>query len=214
MLTTNPIQMNTIGVLIAIMFLVSIAGVLGWMLHVPKETERTRIAAQAVRSVSQMRRTLVPLLGANDLNDRVVALAAQITQYRDGYIELLAVVNVPFMLPLNARLEEDEDRARELLDRAEEIVKRHTNKLTKRILKARQTGIAIVREAEEQPIDMILIASSPTHTHGSTCPLDPTVEYVLKNAPCEVLMLSSGQTTTIPQRREETKESPMIAKSA
>lgn len=206
-LMMNPIQINVFGVLIAIVFLASIMGVLGWMLRLPKDTERTRIAAQTVRSVSHLRRILVPLLSADTLTDRVVALATQMSKYRDGYVELLIVLEVPFWLPLDARVEEDEKRALELLDRAEVIAKRYITKVTKRILKARQAGVAIVREAEEQVIDMILIANSPARIRGGGCQLDPAVEYVLKNAPCEVLVLSARQATIITQERENAKES-------
>lgn len=201
-LADNPIQINPLGVLVAFIFLASIVGVLGWMLHLPGETESAQGAAQAVQSVSRQRRFLVTLLSANDVTDRIVALAAQIAQYRDGSIELLAVLEVPFMLPLDARVEEDEELALALLDRATAIVKRAPTKLTKRILKARQAGMAIVREAEEQAIDMILIANSPTRRRGGVSQLDPVVEYVLKNTPCEVLVLSSEQTPIHSQRTE------------
>ena len=91
------------------------------MLRLPKETESTRTAAQAVRSVNNLRRILVPLLNASSVTDRIVALAAQMAQYRDGHIELLAVIEVPFMLPLNAYVEEDQRLARALLDRADKL---------------------------------------------------------------------------------------------
>src|SRR5207249_12144119 len=139
-----PIVISPIGVLIAVVFIASIMGVLGWMLRLPKETESTRTAAQAVRSVNNLRRILVPLLNASSVTDRIVALAAQMAQYRDGHIELLAVIEVPFMLPLNAYVEEDQRLARALLDRAETIARRYTTNLTKRILKARFAGVAIV----------------------------------------------------------------------
>src|SRR5437868_958333 len=106
-LVIDPVRMNRIGVLIAIVFVASIIGVLSWMLRLPKETESTRIAAQAVRSVNNLRRILVPLLNRNDVTDRIVALAAQMAQYRDGHVELLAVIEVPFMLPLDAYVEEE-----------------------------------------------------------------------------------------------------------
>jgi len=207
MLETSPMVMSPIGIVIAIIFAVSILALLGWMLHLPKETESTRTAAQAVRSVKNLRRILVPLLNMNDATDRIVALAAQMAQYRDGYVELLAVIEVSFMLPLNAYVEEDQRLALALLDRAEVIARRYTTNLTKRILKARMAGLAIVGEAEERPIDMILIANSPTRMRRGMQQLDPAVEYVLKNAPCEVLVLSQGQRAVISQRTGEMKES-------
>src|ERR1051326_8671908 len=106
-LTTESIVVSPIGVLIAIVFIISIMSVLGWMLRLPKETESTLTATHAVRSVNNLRRILVPVLNINDVTDRIVALAAQMAQYRDGHIELLAVIEVPFMLPLNAYVEGD-----------------------------------------------------------------------------------------------------------
>ena len=60
--TINPLLLNPIGIAIAILFLASIVGVLGWMLRLPKETERMHTAAKAVRSVNKLTRILVPLL--------------------------------------------------------------------------------------------------------------------------------------------------------
>lgn len=192
-LAASLVVMSPIGIVIAIVFITSIVVVLGWMLRLPKETESARTAAQAVRSVSNLRHILVPLLSESDVVDRIVAIAAQMAQYRDGHVELLAVIEVPFMLPLNAYVEEDQRQALALLNRAEVIAQRYTSNLTKRILKARLAGAAIVREAEERPIDMILIANNPARMRGSMQQLDPAVEYVLRNAPCEVLLLSKGQ---------------------
>src|SRR6266516_5926288 len=144
--TTNPLQITFIGVVIALVFLASIVGVLGWMLRLPKETERMHTATKAVRSVNKLTRILVPLLKKNEKTDRSVALAAQMARHRNGNVEVLAVIEVSFMLPLDAKVEEDEKYARELLDRAESVAMQSATKVKKRILKARNAGAAIVRE--------------------------------------------------------------------
>ena len=192
---TNPLQITVAGVVIAILFLSSIVGVLGWMLRLPKETEETRKVTKAVRSVNKLSHILVPLLSRNEATDRIVALAAQMARQRNGNVELLAVIEVPFTLPLNARVEQDEKRALEVLDHAESVAMRIAVKIHKRILKARTAGLAIVREAEEQAVDLILIANAPVRVRGNVQQIDPTVEYVMRNAPCEVLVLSQGQTS-------------------
>jgi nucleotide-binding universal stress UspA family protein len=192
--TTNPLHITAIGVLIAIVFLSSIVGVLGWMLRLPKETEQTRTVTKAVRSVNKLSHILVPLLRENETTDRIVALAAQMARQRYGKVEVLAVIEVPFTLPLNAHVERDEKLALEALSHAECVATSIGVKLDKRILKARSAGLAIVREAEEKGIDLILIANSPVRVRGSVQQIDPTVEYVMRNAPCEVLVLSQGYT--------------------
>jgi nucleotide-binding universal stress UspA family protein len=189
--TTIALQITAIGIVIALLFLISIISVLGWMLRLPKETEHTRAATYAAHSVERITRILVPLIRRNAATDRLVALAAQMVRPRDGQIELLAIIEVPFMLPLDAQVEEDEQYALDLLDHAEAIAKHITKNVTKRILKARRAGVAIVHEAEERAIDMILMANSPVRVRGTTQQIDPAVEYVMKNAPCEVLILSS-----------------------
>jgi len=191
--TTNPLQITVVGVLIAIVFLISIVGVLGWMLRLPKETEQTRTVTKAMRSVNKLSYILVPLLRMNEATDRIVALAAQMARQRNGNVEALAVIEVPFTLPLNAYVEQDEKQAFEALNRAESVATRVAVRINKRILKARSAGLAIVREAEEKGIDLILIANAPVRVRGNIQHIDPTVEYVMKNAPCEVLVLSQGQ---------------------
>lgn len=191
----NPLKITLPGVIIALVFLSSIVGVLSWMLRLPKESENVRSATKAVRSVDNLSRILVPLLHNSQASSRAVALAKQMALHRKGSVEVLAIIRVPFTLPLNARMEQDEKRANAELERAASIATRrgtHTGGviMQKRILKAREVGAAIVREAEDQGVDLILIANSPVHTRGGIQQIDPVVEYVMKHAPCEVLVLS------------------------
>lgn len=191
----NPLKITVPGVIIALVFLSSIVGVLSWMLRLPKETGDVRSTTKAVRSVDKLSRILVPLLHNGEASGRAVALATQMAQHRKGSVEVLAIIQVPFTLPLNARMEQDEKHANEELERAASICTRrgpHAGGVTihKHILKARDVGAAIVHEAEDQTVDLILMANSPVHTRGGIQQIDPVVEYVMKHAPCEVLVLS------------------------
>lgn len=200
--TTNPLQITAINVVIALLFLGSIVGVIGWMLRLPKVTEQRRTTTRAVRSVNQLAHVLVPLLNRNEATDRIVALATQMARQRNGTVEVLAVIEVPFTLPLNAHGEDEEQAALLALDRAASVAAqcvvrgtRSSFRLSKRILKTRERGVAIVREAEEQGVDLILLANTPVRVRGTMQQVDPAVEYVMKNAPCEVLTLSQGRAT-------------------
>jgi nucleotide-binding universal stress UspA family protein len=200
--TTNPLEITFVGVVIAILFLASIVGVLGWMFRLPKETERTRTVARATRSVNKLTHILVPLLSKSEATDRIVALAAQMVRSRNGNVELLVVLEVPFTLPLDARVEDDEKDALEILDCAESVAKQSVTAVNKRIVKARNAGSAIVREAETQTVDLILMANTPTRVRGNVQHIHPAVDYVMKNAPCEVLVLSQGNLDTFQHRME------------
>ena len=190
--TTNPLEITIISVVTAFLFLGSIVGVLSWMFRLPKETERTRTVARATRSVNKLTRILVPLLSTSEETDRIVALAAQMAHARNGNVELLVVLEVPFTLPLDGRVEEDETLAMETLARAESVAKQRVAAVNKRVVKARNAGPAIVREAEIQAADVILMANTSLRVRGTIQPIHPAVEYAMKNAPCEVLVLSQG----------------------
>src|SRR5215467_11336892 len=206
--TTNPLEITLISVVIAFLFLGSIVGVLTWMFRLPKETERTRTVARATRSVNKLTRILVPLLSKSEETDRIVALAAQMAHSRTGNVELLAVLEVPFTLPLDGRVEEDEKLAIETLVRAESVAKQRVTAVNKHIVKARNAGPAIVREAEMHAADVILIANTSLRVRGTLQPIHPAVEYVMKNAPCEVLVLSQGHVDADHNRLEAEHTSP------
>ncbi|HEY7414372.1 MAG TPA: universal stress protein [Ktedonobacteraceae bacterium] len=197
--TPLPLNITPLGVAIAIVFLCSIVGILVWMLRLPKETKRTMAVTRVVRSVRKQVRILVPLLGTEDVNDRMVALATQVAHYRNGEVELLAVIEVPFTLPLDAQVERDEREAQGKLEQAAVVFaqmlggNRNGARVRKRLLKARSAGAALVREAEDYAVDLILIANRPGTVRGASQQIDPAVEYVMKNAPCEVLVFSQAR---------------------
>jgi len=68
--------------------------------------------------------------------------------------------------------------------------------VNKRIVKARNAGPAIVREAEMRCADLILMANTTVRVRGNVQQIHPAVDYVMKNAPCEVLVLSQGNLDT------------------
>jgi nucleotide-binding universal stress UspA family protein len=214
-LVTNPLLITPLGVIIAVVFLGSIVGILGWMLRLPQETERTRAVTRAIRSVKQQARILVPLLGTGESNDRLVAMAMQMAHYRHGEVEFLVVMEVPWTLPLDARVEQEEREALEKLEQAGMVVSersRNGARVRKRLLKTRSTGVALVHEAEEQAVDLILIANRPGVVRGSSRQIDPAVEYLLKNAPCEVLVFSQPRPRTSYERtmEEEVGKKPTL----
>jgi Universal stress protein family len=74
--------------------------------------------------------------------------------------------------------------------------------VNKHVVKARNAGPAIVREAEIHAADLILMANTPIRVRGNIQQIHPAVDYVMKNAPCEVLILSQGHVDAIQNRLE------------
>jgi nucleotide-binding universal stress UspA family protein len=68
----------------------------------------------------------------------------------------------------------------------------HGVKVRGRIVRARAIGDAIVKAAEESGADLIVLGSSPRWRRQSRF-FSPTVDYVLKKTPSEVLVVAFPQ---------------------
>jgi nucleotide-binding universal stress UspA family protein len=202
---TNPVLITPVGVVIALLFLASIVGVLAWMMRLPPESDLSRTASRAVRSLNKMTRILVPLLHCSEETDRAVALAVQMARHRSGSVSAIALIEVPFMLPLDATVDHAEERVQALVERAMSVARQGNMALEVRVLKVRQAGPAIVQEAERCAADLIIAANCPVRVRGTLQQIDPAVEYVLKHAPCEVLVLSSARLPTSQERERATQ---------
>jgi nucleotide-binding universal stress UspA family protein len=63
-----------------------------------------------------------------------------------------------------------------------------------RLIRARSAGPAIVREAERRAVEIIVIgAPRKDLTRSKRAVFGRTVDYVLKNAPCRVLVTASTE---------------------
>lgn len=181
----DPVQVTLVGAIIALVFAVSIAGVIFWMMRVPEQTPTTLRVAKAVRQAERASLVLVPVQGSA-LSDRMVALGCQMAKVRHGEIEVFYVIEVPWTLPLNARIPTAEQLAQDEIDRAQRIATRYGVRLAARITNARQAGRAIVDEANATNADIILMADVPERP-GETR-FSATTTYVFSHALCEVII--------------------------
>lgn len=141
-------------------------------------------------------RVIVPVNGSSG-DARVLALIGDLIHRQPVAITLIYVVEVLQSMPLDAELPAEIDRGELILGRAEELAKQlvsaKADRLTTDLLQARSAGAAIVDEAIERNADAILMATTVRQKHGKTT-LGETSAYVLKNAPCEVIVVRLPQT--------------------
>jgi basic amino acid/polyamine antiporter, APA family len=134
---------------------------------------------------------LVPMkLG--DIGEEMVATAVKLAQERQCPVEALHVIKVPLDFALDAELEKEEERARESLAEAQALGADHGVEVRATTVRGRSIGEAIVREAERTGTDLIVLGSAPRWRRQSRF-FSPTVDYVLKKAPCEVLIVAFPQ---------------------
>jgi APA family basic amino acid/polyamine antiporter len=137
---------------------------------------------------------LVPMkLG--DIGEEMIATAIAIAMDRGATVEALYVVAVPRELPLEAALPEDvEQRARASLEEARLLGEDHGVAVAGETVRARSIGHAIVEEARNRNADLVVLGSSPRWRREARF-FSPTVDHVLRHAPCEVLVVAFPEGT-------------------
>jgi nucleotide-binding universal stress UspA family protein len=114
-----------------------------------------------------------------------VAIACGLAKQRKGKVFVVHVIEVLRSLPLNAEMEAEARRGEQLLRRAEEVASQNGYQVTGELLQAREAGPAIVDEARDRKVDVIVMGVGYKRLIGAF-QVGRTADYVLKNAPCQV----------------------------
>jgi APA family basic amino acid/polyamine antiporter len=122
------------------------------------------------------------------IGDEVMATAIRLAEEFGAKITALHVIRVPLDKPLEAELFDEEDRAESSLAEAKLLASEHGVDVEGVIVRARAIGPAVVAEAETRGVDLIIMGSSPRWRRQSRF-FSPTVDYVLRKAPCEVMVI-------------------------
>ena len=131
---------------------------------------------------------LVPMkLG--DIGEEMMATAVRIAQERSASVIVVNVIEVPLEQALDAPLEPEERRAAETLAEARALAEENDVPMRGYSLRTRSIGAAVVEQAREVAADLIVIGSGARWRRHSRF-FSPTVEYILRKAPCEVMIVS------------------------
>jgi nucleotide-binding universal stress UspA family protein len=135
---------------------------------------------------------LVPVINSPASLD-AVAIACNLSKQRKGRVYVVHVIEVLRSLPLNAEMEAEARRGEQLLRRAEEVATANGYKSNGELLQAREAGQAIVDEARDRQADAIIMGVGYKRLIGAF-QIGRTVDFVLKNAPCQVWVVRQGLT--------------------
>ena len=137
------------------------------------------------------RRILVPMkLGP--IGEEMIATAVALAKEGEAEVHALFVIKVPLDLALDAPLHDKEEQAAASLAEAVLLGDENDVRVEADTVRARSIGQAIVEGAGEIDADLIVLGSSPRWRRQSAF-FSPTVDYVLRNAPCEVLVVAFPQ---------------------
>jgi nucleotide-binding universal stress UspA family protein len=143
----------------------------------------------------EYRRLLVPVLPGR-ASDDALDVAASLAAERGAHIAAVTVLEIPLELPLDTELPVEERYANRELDEARAIGASYGISVIPRLLRSRSAGAAIVEEAARRGSEIIVIGA-PRKDVGrrKRAVFGGTVDYVLKHAPCRVMVTALREAT-------------------
>ena len=134
----------------------------------------------------EFRNILVPVIGTT-ADEEAIKLACGLAKKNKGKIWAVYVIAVKRALPLDAEVESEIRKAEGILNRIEDVAEEQDYEIETDLLQTREVGPAIVDEAVEREVDLILMGVTYKRRFGQFT-LGDVVPYVLKNAPCRVIL--------------------------
>ena len=134
----------------------------------------------------EFHKILVPVIGT-EADEEAIKLACRLAKKNKGKIWAVYVITIRRALPLDAEMEPEIEKAEGILDHMEMAADEEDCEIETDILQSREAAPAIVDEAVEREIDLILMGVTYGTRFGQFS-LGSVVPYVLKNAPCRVIL--------------------------
>ena len=134
----------------------------------------------------EFHKILVPVVGT-EADEEAIRLACSLAKKNKGEICAVYVITLKRALPLDAEIEPEIRKAEDILDHMESVAEEQDCEIDTDLLQAREAGPTIVDEAAERNTDLILMGA-PYKTRFGQFDLGDIVPYVLKNAPCHVIV--------------------------
>jgi len=131
-------------------------------------------------------RILMPVVGS-PTDEETIELACRLARQDKGKIHVIYIITMARDLPLDAQIEPEIQKAEDILSHIEAVAEKQNCRIEADLLQAREAGTAIVDAALEREVDLILMGLAYKRRFGEFC-LGDVVPYVLKNAPCCVIL--------------------------
>ncbi len=152
-----------------------------------RQTVRAPVLILGPSLTVEYRTIVVPVVRTGETEEALVA-AARLAAERGAIVAVVTVVEVPLSLPLDARMQEEQDEAETLLDDAQALVESYGVRTVTRLVRARRAGQAIVEDARRRNAELVVLGAPRRAVGGRRRLFGGTVDYVLRESPCRVLV--------------------------
>jgi APA family basic amino acid/polyamine antiporter len=169
-------------------------------------THKVAIPQPVVDHEAEYDSVLVPVSEGYD--EHVMATASKLAARTRRGIHVVAFVTVPYALPIDARMDDEESAAQSVIEQARVQSGRRVSGHTERI-RPGQAGRRIVEEAIDMRAAAIVLAL-PRRVDGASL-FGKTLETVLAERPCRVVIESTPPPTNELRRRSELQKAGTTA---
>ncbi len=135
----------------------------------------------------EAKKILVAINGSN-LDTEVIQLACTLAKRSKGKVFVTYVIQLERTLPLDAEVRPEVNKAEGILSAAESYAEKYDYEISTDLLQARAIGPALINEASERNVDLIIMGTGHKIRFGEFT-LGDIVPHVLKHSSCRVLLL-------------------------
>ena len=134
----------------------------------------------------EFHKILVPVVGT-EADEEAIMLSCRLAKKNKGKIYAVYVITIKRTLPLNAEIGAEIREGEDILDHIERGAEEQDYEVETGLIQARDAGPAIIDETVERGVDLILMGVRYKRRFGQFSQGN-VVPYVLKNAPCRVIL--------------------------
>jgi nucleotide-binding universal stress UspA family protein len=205
------VAVDPLGALIGLAIVAAMGSTMYRMLHAP--SSRTEIiAAHAAEQAKEITGVILVVFSRHIHSEVLMALASRMAKGRQAQLVAIYVIEVPYTLPIDAELAQEEREALEVLTAAEEIGRKVGVEITTRTTRDRQIGPAIIQAAREEHASLIVMGTYREHRYAGA-PMGQAIEYILGQTEIDVMIGVSSSTEgesmlslgTVPPSRSSSK---------
>jgi nucleotide-binding universal stress UspA family protein len=131
-------------------------------------------------------RILVPVAGTA-ADDEALRMACFLGRKNKAKIWVVYIIILKRSLPVDAEVDTEIKKGESILDHMETIAEQVDYPIETELLQSREAGPIIIDEAVDHSVDMIMMGIKYKRRLGQFS-LGSVVPYVLKNAPCRVML--------------------------
>lgn len=149
-----------------------------------------------IRTPKKTHTVIVALRDRQSL-DSLIDLASRMAKTMHASLLALHIVEVPISLDLSAESEELDSAGKAVLEEAQRKAHESFGAISTELIRARHTGKAIVDEAKQHRADLLVLG----YCHKSPISevlLGSTAQYVMRHAPCRVIVEVPAPVKTSP----------------